>query len=166
VVDFRDLAVLDAETDVAAFRLGAMDDADPDIVLAIDAHHAELLIAHRRRGGLLHRGKNVGVGDVGRRAPRLMLGRRRGLGLRLAGDREPEYECKNGLHCPLLRRSRLFASVGPVIWMDRVSRAGLDVNGQKRRLQFGQDAPANTLLRATSARYNGIKQSVMGGRQR
>ena len=55
VVDFRDLAVLDAATDVAACGFGTMDDPDADIVLAVDADHADLLIAHRRRGRLLYR---------------------------------------------------------------------------------------------------------------
>jgi len=64
VVDLRDLAVFDAEADVAAFGLRPMHDADTDIVFAVDAHHPDLLIAHRRRRGLLHRCENLGVADV------------------------------------------------------------------------------------------------------
>src|SRR5271168_3882264 len=47
VVDLRDLAVLDAETDVTACRFGTMDDADTDVVFAVDVDDADLLIAHR-----------------------------------------------------------------------------------------------------------------------
>ena len=71
---YRRLAA--AEANVAAFRFGAMNDADTDIVFAIDANHADLLIAHRRRGSLLCRRKNFGVGDIHGRATRQMLGRR------------------------------------------------------------------------------------------
>jgi hypothetical protein len=90
VVDFRDLAVLDAETDIAAFRPGPMNNADTDVVVAVDAHHSDLLIAHRRRRSFLRGRENFSVADVRRRTPRRMLGRRRSLSLCLARGGESE----------------------------------------------------------------------------
>ena len=45
--------------------LGAMHDADADIVFAIDADHPDLLIADRRACVLLDQGLDVGIADVG-----------------------------------------------------------------------------------------------------
>src|ERR1700730_9473026 len=89
-VDFRDLDMLDAETDMAAFRLGPMNDADNDFLLAIDAHHSDLLIAHRRRRGFLRRRENLSIADVRRRTTRQMLDRRRRLSLCLTRDGKSE----------------------------------------------------------------------------
>src|SRR5215472_12035841 len=73
-----------------------------DIVLAIDAHHPKLLIAHRYRGGFLEHGLNFGIRDVGG------LGHLRGLGMCLIDNNEREQQSNSSFHCPVLRRVRPF----------------------------------------------------------
>jgi hypothetical protein len=41
-----------------------MQDTDSDVVLAVDIHHAQLLIADRGRGGFLQSRLNVSVSHV------------------------------------------------------------------------------------------------------
>src|SRR6516165_3830870 len=66
-----------------------MNHADPNVIFAVDGHHANRLVAHTIRGRLLHQRLNLRGGDVCRRAPRKMRrGGRRVLRLRREFVRE------------------------------------------------------------------------------
>src|SRR2546429_7142714 len=91
-----------------------MNHAEPNVVFAVDAHHANGLVAHTIRSRLLHQRLNLGAADVGRRAARKMRrGRRRVLRLHggFVRERQRNNECKkrknNLLHYQLLCRSTL-----------------------------------------------------------
>src|SRR5690242_1433866 len=70
VVDLRDLTVLDSAAPARAVSLRTMNHADANIVFAIDAHDANCLVTHRRRGGFLHGRLDLHTADVSGRTTR------------------------------------------------------------------------------------------------
>jgi hypothetical protein len=123
MIDFGDLAVLDAAADVAAGRPRPVHHADAHIVFAMDAGDAKLLIADRRAGRLFHRRLDFGIADVERAAARRL--RRHGAHQSgAAGAEQNQCPQSTGLHANLLyfaSTNSMASRLGPSIIAARVS---------------------------------------------